>query len=223
MARIARVVVPGYPHHVTQRGSRRQTTFFQEEDYQTYLSLMARWCRHYGVSVWAYCLMPNHIHLIAVPETSNGLSRAVAQTHQTYARLINKREGWIGHLWQERFASFVMDESYLLAAVRYVELNPVRAGLVAEPEEYQWSSAKAHLAGTNDVLLNSKPMMDRIPDWRDFLCCSQDDDVTDVRIHTKTGRPLGCHEFVVGLEKVLGRPLKPLKRGRKKKRDSSLF
>ena len=111
MARLARVVAPGFPHHVTQRGNRRQTTFFLDDDYRAYLSLMAEWCGRHGAHVWAYCLMPNHVHLIVVPEAADGLRRAIGEAHRRYTRLINFREGWRGHLWQERFASFPMDET----------------------------------------------------------------------------------------------------------------
>src|SRR3989337_4593233 len=129
MARLARVVAPGLPHHLTQRGNRRQETFFCEEDYRTYIRLVAEWCREYKVDVWAYCLMPNHVHMIVVPETENGLRRAIGEAHRLYTRHINFREGWRGHLWQGRFASYPMEENHLLATARYVELNPVRAGL----------------------------------------------------------------------------------------------
>ena len=129
MARLARVVIPGMPHHITQRGNRRQPTFFCEEDYAAYLELMGQWCKERGVAVWAYCLMPNHVHLIAVPKSEDGLRRAIGKAHRRYTRRVNFREQWRGHLWQGRFASFVLDEPYLLAAARYVELNPVRAGL----------------------------------------------------------------------------------------------
>ncbi len=132
MARLARVVVPGMPHHVTQRGNRRQPTFFRHDDYEAYLELMADRCREEGVAIWAYCLMPNHVHLIAVPETEEALARAVGEAHRRYTRRINFRENWRGYLWQGRFASFVMDEPCLLAAARYVELNPLRASLVAD-------------------------------------------------------------------------------------------
>ena len=138
MARIARVVVPGYPHHVTQRGNRRQQTFFNNEDYKSYLDLMSEWCGKYQVDIWAYCLMPNHIHLIAVPQIKEGLNLAVGEAHRRYTRRVNFREGWRGHLWQGRFASFVMEEGHLLACARYIELNPVRAGLVKRPEEWPW-------------------------------------------------------------------------------------
>ena len=117
MARIARVVAEGMPHHITQRGNRRQKTFFSDEDYAAYIDLMAQWCRKYGVKIWIYCLMPNHIHLIAVPGKKENLRLAIGKAHHRYTRRINFREGWRGHLWQERFSSFVMDERYLLACV----------------------------------------------------------------------------------------------------------
>ena len=110
MARLARVVIPGMPHHVTQRGNRRQPTFFDDEDYAAYLELMADGCREEGVAIWAYCLMPNHVHLIGVPETEQSLRRAIGEAHRRYTRRINFRERWRGYLWQGRFASFVMDE-----------------------------------------------------------------------------------------------------------------
>src|SRR5215831_4203837 len=137
MARLARVVVPGMPHHITQRGNRRQTTFFCDDDYHAYLELMAHWCRQCHVDIWAYCLMPNHVHLIAVPESEAGLRQAIGEAHRRYTRRINFRERWRGHLWQGRFGSFVMDEPYLLAAARYIELNPVRARLALDAGQYR--------------------------------------------------------------------------------------
>jgi len=139
MARLARVVVPGVAHHVTQRGNRRQPTFFQEDDYRAYLELLGHWCGRCGVEVWAYCLMPNHVHLIVVPENEDGLRRGLGEAHRRYTRRINFRAGWRGHLWQGRFASFAMDERYLRRAARYVELNPVRAKLCRMPWRWPWS------------------------------------------------------------------------------------
>ena len=147
MARIARVVAPGIPHHGTQRGNRRQATVFCPDDYQAYKTLMAQWCRSCEVEIWAYCLMPNHVHLIAVPKSADELRRAIGEAHRRYTRRVNFREGWRGHLWQGRFASCPLDGSYLLAATRYIEQNPIRAGLVDRPEGYLWSSASAHLSG----------------------------------------------------------------------------
>jgi REP-associated tyrosine transposase len=129
MARMARVVVPFYPHHVTHRGNRRQPAFFGDFDYKTYLELMSEYCRKAGTRVWAYCLMPNHVHLVMVPSHLDGLRAALGEAHRQYTRAVNFRKRWRGRLWQERFHSFPMDEAYLLAAVRYVEQNPVAARL----------------------------------------------------------------------------------------------
>lgn len=209
MARIARVVVPGYPHHVTQRGNRRQTTFFNQKDYSFYRGLMARWCRHYQAEVWAYCLMPNHVHLVVVPSTEETLSRVVGETHRRYALKVNQREGWRGHLWQERFASFVMEQAYLFAAVRYVELNPVRAGLVERAEDYQWSSACAHLKERDDALVTVKPMLEMVDSWEKFLQVDEDESYNPIRKHEKTGRPLGSANFIEKMESLTGRTLRP--------------
>ena len=158
------------PHHITQRGNRRQKTFFSDEDYAAYIDLMAQWCQKYGVDIWAYCLMPNHIHLICVPAKRENLRLAIGEAHRRYTRRINFREGWRGHLWQERFSSFVMDEHCLLACTRYIENNPVRAKLAARPEQWPWSSAAAHMSGRNNQLVNVEPMLSIITgDWRDFL------------------------------------------------------
>jgi len=171
MARIARAVAPGYPHHVTQRGNRRQQTFFNDEDYRSYQVLMAEWCAKHHVEIWAYCLMPNHVHLIAVPETKEGLNSAIGEAHRRYnTRRVNFRKGWRGHLWQRQFSSFIMEERYLFACTRYVELNPVRAGLVEKPEKWLWSSAGPHIKGQDDVLVKADPLRRIIGiDWKKFL------------------------------------------------------
>jgi len=129
MARLARVVAVGVAHHVTQRGNRRQQVFFNDQDYAAYCALLAEGCRAAAVAVWSYCLMPNHVHLILVPSDERGLRAALAEAHRRYSRRVNFREGWRGYLWQGRFASVPMDGAHTLAAARYVELNPVRAGL----------------------------------------------------------------------------------------------
>ncbi len=215
MARLARLVIPGMPHHVTQRGNRRQQTFFHEEDYAAYLELMAHWCREEGVEVWGYCLMPNHIHLIAVPSTEQSLRRGIGEAHRRYTRRINFREKWRGYLWQGRFASFVMDEPYLLAAARYVELNPVRANLAADAAEWPWSSARAHLSGHDDRLVQASRLLALVEDWKGLLATALDDEeLRHLREHGRTGRPLGSATFVERLERRVGRLLKPRKGGR---------
>ncbi len=219
MARIARVVAPGFPHHITQRGNRRQQTFFYDDDYQAYLDLMSEWCSRCGVEVWAYCLMPNHVHLIAVPESEDGLRLAIGEAHRRYTRLINFREGWRGHLWQGRFASYVMDEQYLLACARYVEMNPVRAGLVTKPEKWLWSSASPHMSGHDDTLVKVAPLLQIAGGmWEDFLhITAGEEEITELQRHEQTGRPLGSIRFIEGLENFLDRLLQPKKAGRKPK------
>jgi putative transposase len=218
MARLARLVVPGLPHHVTQRGNRRQKTFFNDGDYGAYLELMADWCRDEGVEIWSHCLMPNHIHLIAVPKTKGGLRRAVGEAHRRYTRRINFREKWRGYLWQGRFASFVMDEPYLLAAARYIELNPVRAKLVSSAEQWPWSSAKAHLSGRDDRLTKVSPLLAMVGDWRGFLNSAlREEELLDLRAHGRTGRPLGNSAFLEKLEATVGRALRPRNGGRPSK------
>jgi putative transposase len=200
---------------LTQRGNRRQRTFFCDEDYLAYIELMAEWCLKCQVEIWAWCLMPNHVHLIAVPESETGLARAVGEAHRRYTRRINFREGWRGHLWQERFASFPMDENYLLAAVRYVEMNPVAAGLVQNPEGYPWSSAKAHLAGQDDRLTKVEPLLSIVPAWKEFLTISSEEEIAALHKHERSGRPLGPESFIERVETTLMRQLKPRKRGPK--------
>ena len=218
MTRLARVVIPGLPHHVTQRGNRRQQTFFNERDYAAYLELMTEWCREQGVEIWSYCLMPNHTHSIAVPSSEDGLRWAIGETHRRYTRRINFREKWRGYLWQGRFASFVMDEPYLLAAARHIELNLVRARLVSKAEDWPWSSARAHLAGRDDPLVKVGPLLSMIGDWSALLnSAMREEDLSDIRHHTRTGRPLGDETFLARLEGMVGRALKPQKRGPKPK------
>ena len=218
MARLARAVVPGLPHHVTQRGNRRQTVFFSDDDYEAYRALVAEHCAAAGVAVWAYCLMPNHVHLILLPADETGLHRALGEAHRRYTRRVNFREGWRGYLWQGRFASFVMDDGYLLAAARYVELNPVRARLARQAADWPWSSAAAHLAGRDDGLVRTAPLLDRVGDWRAFLKDGiEAAALEDLRCHERTGRPLGAAAFVADLEARLERALAPRKPGRKPK------
>jgi putative transposase len=219
MARLARVVAANLPHHVTQRGNRRQQVFFGDEDYATYRALLAESCRAAGVETWAYCLMPNHVHLILVPSDADGLRAALGEAHRRYTRHVNFREGWRGYLWQGRFASFPMDEPYLLACARYVELNPVRAKLARQARDWRWSSARAHLDGRDDGLAKVRPLLELAPDWSDFLRLGLSaDHHAAIRAGERTGRPLGTARFVARLEKRLDRPLARQKPGPKPKK-----
>lgn len=216
MARIARIVIPGYPHHVTQRGNRRQKTFFHDSDYQLYRYLMAEFCRKNNTEVWAYCLMPNHVHFVMVPKTMDGLRATVGEAHRRYTREINSRQQWRGHLWQERFHSFPMDEYYLLATVRYIERNPVTATLCDRPEHWPWSSASAHLSGIDDLLVCTKPMLERVGNWSEYLRQpTHPEQIANLVLHSNTGRPLGSESFVTRVANVVGSDVRPKKRGRK--------
>ncbi|MEN6662463.1 MAG: transposase [Phycisphaerae bacterium] len=220
MARLARVVFPELPHHITQRGNRRQQTFFGDDDYRQYLDLMRQWCTQHQVQIWAYCLMPNHVHLILVPPSEEALARAVGEAHRRYTRHVNFREGWRGHLWQGRFASFVMDEAYLLAATRYVERNPVRAHLVDEAADWPWSSAAAHTGRVAGGLAAGEWLHELtagwVCSWQEYLRDDQDEQPLAQALHRSenTGRPLGPVAFVKKLEAALGRPLLPNPGGR---------
>jgi putative transposase len=223
MARLARVVVPGLPHLVTQRGPGRAPIFLESGDQGVYRDLLARETRRRGVEVWAYCLMPDHVHMILVPADADGLSLAVGEAHRRYTGFVNARSGGAGHLFQSRFASVVMDESHLLAAARYVSLNPVRAKLARSARDWPWSSARAHLAGADDGLVKVAPLLERTGDFAAFLSGVRGDRAAGIlafealRAAETTGRPVGAADFVAALGRRLGRNLAPRKRGRKPK------
>ena len=216
MARMRRLVVPGYPHHVTQRGNRRQRTFFKNDDYAAYIELISQAKVNADVEVWAYCLMPNHVHLVVIPHQADSLADLFQEAHRQYTLRINARHRWTGHLWQDRFRSYVMDEQHLISAVRYIEMNPVKAKLCRLPGDWCWSSARAHLHGTNDSLVRVAPLLQREPDWNSYLHDTDSDRaVEDIHKHSSTGRPLGSNAFLRELEARTGRTLMPQKRGRR--------
>ena len=169
MARFARVVIPDVPHHVIQRGNRRQKVFFSDKDKTVYLELMKRFGCKAGLKIWAYCLMDNHVHFIVVPVGAESLAGGFGEVHRRYTRMINFRENWRGYLWQGRFNSFPLDESHLYAAVRYVEQNPVRAGLVIKADDYPFSSARSHVLKSPDSLCSDFFMLHEIRDWANYL------------------------------------------------------
>ena len=220
MARQARIVVPHIPHHVTQRGNRGEAIFFEKGDEDIYLDLLSRETSRREVEVWAYCLMPNHVHLILTPQTTEGLGLAIGEAHRRYTNFVNVRGGWTGHLFQSRFASVAMDEDHLLAAVRYGALNPVRAGLASRAADWPWSSVRAHLAGIDDALVRVAPLLARTDRFEDLLKNQTDADVVAfraLRTAEKTGRPVGSKAFIDQVELRLGRVFGPRKRGRKPK------
>ncbi len=216
MARLARIVVPEVPHHVTQRGNRREPIFFEDGDYVFYRSLIAEAARRAGTQVWAYCLMPNHVHMIATPANEDGLRKTFAEAHRRYTRAINARFGWTGHLFQGRFGAVAMDEAHLIAAARYIALYPVRAGLIRHPRDWPWSSVRAHLEGRDDALVMVAPLLERVPDFAALLEAEDTPEITErLDRAAGVGRPLGSAAWLADLEARLGRPLAPARRGPK--------
>jgi len=210
MARLARIVVPGVPHHIVQRGNRRQDVFFSDADKNLYIDLISKACAKHGVDIWSWCLMSNHVHFIAVPAQDNSLAKCFSDAHVRYTRMINLREKWQGHLWQGRFSSSPLDERYLLAAVRYVERNPVRAKMVRLPWEYEYSSASYHTGEKkiDPLIKNDRTLHDLIDSWRDYLDNKDaDDDLSRIRKEESGGRPIGSESFIKDLEKKLNRSL----------------
>jgi putative transposase len=216
MARLARLVIPGLPHHVTQRGNGRAQTFFGAADYALYRDLLAASCAAAGVAIWAWVLMPNHVHLILTPADPDGLRRALAPVHRRYAGHIHARRERSGHFWQDRFGAVALDEDHLAAALRYVALNPVRARLVARPQDWRWSSVHAHLAAAADGVTTTAPVLDRFPRFAELIEQGPDPDAFErLRRAESIGRPLGDDSFLARLETLTRRSLKPRKRGPK--------
>jgi putative transposase len=203
------------PHHVTHRGSRRSEVFLDEADRRLYIRLLNESCQRYLVKVWAYCLMSNHVHLVGVPERPDSFARAFHRANGHYSQLFNKKNGFVGHLWQERPFSCVLEGSHLWNAVRYVERNPVRAGLVGRAAEYPWSSARAHCNGQSDALLtDDSGLSSGIPNWREWLDEADDPDFGElIRERTFAGRPCGTDEFIHKVGIRTGRDLARRKRG----------
>jgi putative transposase len=222
MARIARVVVPGCWHHITQRGNRRQSVFFEDADYTLYLQLLAHHTRRCAVRIVGYCLMGNHVHLIAIPPAETALAKSLGRAHVDYARWLNLRRGETGHVWQNRFFSCPMDDWHQWEALRYVECNPVRAGMVSEAPEWRWSSAEAHTSGVDRSGILDMAEWERRwtgGTWREALTQGIEDAALMERIReaTRSGRPAAGEGFVKQLEEEQRRCLRPRKRGPKGK------
>jgi putative transposase len=217
MARLARVVIPHLPHHVTQRGNGGQRVFFSDDDYALYLKLLKAACVAAHVRCLGYVLMPNHVHLILVPRDEDGLRKAMSSVHRAYAGHINARRKKTGHFWQGRFGCVAMDNDHAVNALRYVLLNPVRAKLCAKPEQWQWSSAKAYLKNRDDGFTQTAYLRELCPDMKSLLAESPEQDMAEMQLRRAEtiGRPLGSAKFLEKLERKLGRPLKPAKRGPK--------
>jgi putative transposase len=219
MARRHRDFIPGYSYHLTQRGNRKTEIFLDDTDRRVYLRLLVAQCLKHRVRIWAYSLMSNHVHHVAVPDQERALSRAFKRIFGEYARYFNTRYVKTGHLFQGRFNAVVLDEPHLWNAVAYVERNPVRAGIVSRAEDYRWSSAAAHCGlRTDPVLSLDVPLIPLVSDWSKWLAKEERiEDLEFIRQRTRTGRPCASDEFTRMLEAKLGRPLLPRKPGPKKR------
>ena len=217
MARLSRIVAPDISHHVTQWGNRGQALFAEPGDYALYRDLLAEQCAKRGVACWAYCLMPNHVHLILTPATRDGLSRAVGEAHRRYTAFVNVRARVTGHLFQGRFGCVAMDEAHMLNAVRYLAFNPVRAGLAATPAQWEWSSVHAHLTGRDDALVAVGPVLAIAPRFDEFLQTSlgEQADLARFEALSGAGRPVGDAAFIALVEQKTGRTLSKGKPGPK--------
>jgi len=216
MPRIGCAVAVGYPYHITQRGNYRQIVFESDEDYARYLEWFTVYSRKYSLKIWAYCLMGNHVHFITVPEEPDSLAKTFNTLHMRYSQYFNRKNKATGHLWQGRFYSCVLDERHLYAGIRYVENNPVRAGIVLKAEAYKWSSARGHVKKKTDAVLSGDCyIVGKIKDWSAYLREKDEPSLDDdIRQNTKTGRPCGGDSFVRGMEELLGGRLVALPWGR---------
>ena len=218
MARLPRVVALDTPHHVTQRGNGRRVIFESDSDRLVYLDLLRQHCVVHRLSLAGYCFLSNHVHLIVIPTRADSLFLALKHTHGRYAAYFNARHASSGHVWQGRYYSCPLDEPHFWAALRYTELNPVRAGMVSEPETYAWSSAAAHCGCHGaDAWLEMQPWRDSWTParWHEYLrATGAEADADAIRRNTHTGRPLGTEDFVAALERTLRRRLAPEKGGR---------
>lgn len=208
MSRMTRIVVPGLPHHVTQRGVGAAAIFDDDADRELYLSLLREQAERVGLGFEAWCLLADGVHLIAVPDQARSLGIGIGEAHRLYTRARNRNEGMQGSLFGARFASCVLDKAYLARAVRRVEMAPVRAGLADRPSDYRWSSARLHLGmRKTDPLSTGDQAPEMAGDWSEFMRERADDDEEALALHVSTGRPWGSARFVARLERKLGRPL----------------
>ena len=226
MPRLARTVAVGCAHHITQRGNNRQDVFFVDDDRDVYLELLREQAEKYRLDIVGYCLMANHVHIVAMPQAEDSLAKAVGRAHFRYTQYINRFHKRSGHLWQGRFYSCPLDERHFWLAMRYVELNPVRAKICRKAWRYEWSSAAVHVDGKGrSELLDLRRWYGMISaeQWRNQLNAGMDEiELCRLRVNTHTGRPLGSDSFLSKLERLLGRRVRPLPVGRPKRKRTKM-
>ena len=216
MPRIARTIVSNIPYHVTQRGNRKQDIFFSSDDRKRYLDWLFLYSSIYRFDILAYCLMTNHVHIVGIPRKSDSMSRTIQTVHMRHTQAVNRERSWTGHLWHSRYFSTALDNSYLWQAIRYVEQNPVRAGLVRKSEEYPWSSAMYHcgLEEHSRIIFEDDEYKSMFDDWRTYLAEVPDDEALAVlRRRTMTGIPCGDDRFINMISRSVGRRIVERSRG----------
>ena len=217
MPRTSRIVIPGVPHHVVQRGNRRQPIFFSVADRDRYVDWLAEGCRRFATTCLGWCLMNNHVHLILVPSTADGLRGPIASAATRLSQRINLSQQTSGHLFQGRYASYAMDEAHLMIALRYIENNPVKAGLVDAAERWAWSSAAAHVARRPDRLVSGREFAEAVPNWRAMLArgleAAEDEDLV-VETALLSGRPRAGPAWLAAHASHIGDRATPGRRGR---------
>ena len=219
MGQARRIVIPGIPHHVVLHGVRSIDIFASDADRRYYVGTLNECAGRYGLSIWVWCLMTNHIHLVVVPADELSLGKGIGETHRRYSRHFNFSQSASGHLFKERYFSYpIQQDGNLLCVARYVELNPVMAGMVPRPDAYAWSSARHHLRGKADPLVGRSALLDMAPNWKEFLAdgISLHRDREMIERHLSTGRPLGSPAWIAGLESKTGRRLAPRRVRRRK-------
>jgi putative transposase len=219
MSRLARSTIIGYPHQVTQRGNYGQNVFEEDADFSLYLRLLLEFSCRYSIEIWAYCLMRNHVHFVCVPQINRALSQGFNTLHMRYTQYFHGKKGLTGHLWNGRFQSCILDDQSVLEEVRFIENNPVRSSIVARAEDYPWSSARHHVLGEPDPLLEKSGFLKgEIKDWRAYLAARGDELILERTWRSlKTGRPAGDKGFILSLEGIMGKRLMALPRGRPRK------
>lgn len=226
MPRQPRIDLPGYPQHVVQRGNNRQVCFFARVDHSCYLRWLRMAAEKYGCAVHAYVLMSNHVHLLATGVETGSLGHMMQSLGRRYVRYVNSRYGRTGTLWEGRYkASLIDSQNYLLTCYRYIELNPVRAGIVKAPGDYRWSSFHHNAQGAKDDLIRphaaylslGKSQSARLRAYRELFGGAIDDDIQAIRNHVNQGKVLGTERFRREVAAIVGRRVNWVRPGRPRK------
>ncbi len=218
MPRQIRIIIPGCAHHITQRGNYGVRVFENEADHLKYCSIVNQYAAKYQVEIISFCLMSNHVHFIVIPPAENAIARVFNTANMRYTQYKNAQKGERGHLWQGRFFSCVLDDEYLIRAMRYVERNPVRAKMVKKAEAYRWSSAGSHVGEkASDILLSAGPIAFTASEWRTYLQSEDKAMYAELKLKTQKGLPIGSESFIQKLEKKLKRVLVVRGQGRPRK------